>query len=434
MNILFSLLDHRSEVLLKLSNTIFEIYGHKPFFACDDSWVYKTIIKDNKFNSSNFIKFDFNSFSKELNLIDDKILIELQQIRIRDRYLKKLESTFTEKLLKSWYISAKSFLIKNNINVILIEGTPAFELVLELVAIELNIKIIVPDNLWKFKNWSVIYSRSNYSELYSAPLVMSSVFYSNFKDFDSISYKRVTYGKKVNKLYQFLNLLKNKPSRINGESYFQRFIKTVSSSINRICISYDSLPNSDFYVYFMHIEPEKTVDNVGFNLESQFSLIWHLATKIPLGKYLIVKEHPDNNGRLDIDTINKIKSIPGVLYVSKRESTLYLIKSALGVFTISGTISIEAQLYNNNVYVFGNGHFLKSDSIMKIENITNVSDYFLIESNKHEQLATNYILNLSKHAFNFEFSDCISLPSCLNDENIFRMANCINHVIENNSN
>lgn len=428
MNILFSLLDHRAEVLFELSNTLFKEYNHVPYYSCDDSWVNEWSINKCK-HSNNLLKFDSSNLSNDNYLIEDRVLVDLNIIRNKDRYLKKKTDLYSTNLLKSWYYNAKSFLIENEIHAILIEGTPAFELVLELAAKELMIKVIVPDNLWKFKNWSVIYKSSNYAELYPTSSDFENLFYDHYHSFQEKTYQRVLYEQRLSKFQLLLNSVSCRSSKVNGEPLIDRIKSKICTYLNRLLIKYNKIPQSDYYVYFMHIEPEKTVDNVGFSLESQYSLIWHIAKKIPLGRCLVVKEHPDNKGRLSLDIIKKIKAIPAVLYVSPKENTKELFSNSLGVFTISGTISIEAQNFNNNVYVFGNGHFLKSNSIKKIENITAVSDYFLVESKNHEPIVSNYISNLSKYAFNFEFSDCIGLPSCLKDENISRMAYSVNYVI-----
>ena len=133
----------------------------------------------------------------------------------------------------------------------------------------------------------------------------------------------------------------------------------------------DSAP---FIYYSLHMEPEATVQYL--TLESQLTAIQILASSLPAGWKIYVKEHPHQyNINQDflyyyMHNINffktkkfykRILKMKNVEIVSMEYSSEYLIERAIAIATLSGTVLLEAVAKKKPVLLFSEMHPLVQD-------------------------------------------------------------------------
>ena len=419
MAILISMLDYRCIPLFKLSKKL-ENNGVSCFYLVDDSWVYEWLL-ENTTDHSKILKLAVKSIDKvetKTFKIPEKTRLKITEFILRDRYInsKKLEYSQKINLLFSWYWEVLNFVKKNNIRHLLIEGTPLYELISELVFKNLKLQIIVPDNYWKEPNKSLIYASSDWSKIYRNQF---SIRNPNEILNDNLSKRTIYNHKRINKFNSLRHFLFRKKSKINSPNSIEALRNKLFSTLRPKIYKFDDIPQGVNYdLYFYHVEPEKSTLNCGFQFKSQTELIWHIRFKTEASRILIVKEHPDNRGRLKVSNLKEIQKIPGVIFISAKHSTINLISNAHNIYTISGTVAIECAALGKSCITFGNKYFNLLQGIIKTK-------YLPIEKTQRK----NYIIQ--DLLFPFEFSDSLSLPSVLREKNLQEFTNSILAIINN---
>ena len=112
-----------------------------------------------------------------------------------------------------------------------------------------------------------------------------------------------------------------------------------------------------FAFFPLHTEPEVSLLVQGRGFLNQIEVIRSLASSLPVGWWLLVKEHPASVGKRPIGYYRKLLAIPNVRLVRTSCKSNELIARASLVVTISGTIGFEAILKGKPVAVLGNTPF-----------------------------------------------------------------------------
>jgi len=116
----------------------------------------------------------------------------------------------------------------------------------------------------------------------------------------------------------------------------------------------------NFALFLLHYEPEKTtVPDGGLNGD-QLAAVRTAASSLPSGMKLLVKEHPSqlmyvahgHTGRRP-SFYRELGQIEGVELIDRRTSNWDLIDRASIVFTVTGTVGLEATLVDTPVVYFG---------------------------------------------------------------------------------
>lgn len=112
-----------------------------------------------------------------------------------------------------------------------------------------------------------------------------------------------------------------------------------------------------FAFFPLHTEPEVSLLVQGRGLLNQIEVARSLASSLPVGWKLLVKEHPASVGKRPVSYYRKLLAIPNVCLVRTSCKSNELIARASLVVTISGTIGFEAILQGKPVAVLGNTPF-----------------------------------------------------------------------------
>lgn len=132
----------------------------------------------------------------------------------------------------------------------------------------------------------------------------------------------------------------------------------------------DFLTEETFYYYPLHMEPEATVLYWGRNkYTGQVKLIENIASQLPNGELLYVKDHPHAGSYRSIKDYHIIKAIPNVRLINPGVPGTDIIRMSKGVITICGTSGFEALLYHKPVYLFGNTFYKMYEGVIRLESV-----------------------------------------------------------------
>jgi hypothetical protein len=123
------------------------------------------------------------------------------------------------------------------------------------------------------------------------------------------------------------------------------------------------LPDTRFAAYFIHVQPEMTVDNWAFEFHDQIAAIRNIAAVLPADMPLVVKEHRSQAGWRDASFYKELHSIPGVIVLSDTVPATDVVRRARVVFTLTGTVSLEAMCLGVPAILLGSVYFEHFDGI-----------------------------------------------------------------------
>lgn len=177
---------------------------------------------------------------------------------------------------------------------------------------------------------------------------------------------------------------------------FKKFLGLEILNFERRLIAYDrdqhslnELIEGNFVVYFLSYQPEMLVSPSGGDFFDQIQNISIIASNLPQGWKLVVKEHPaqekDSYGYnyLGRDPLfySKICSIKNVYLISTHIQSYEVILRSRGVATISGTAGWQALVLSKPVLVFGNVWYGSAPRVYQVDSSASVKD-FLSECQK----------------------------------------------------
>lgn len=167
------------------------------------------------------------------------------------------------------------------------------------------------------------------------------------------------------------NVKKNVMKKLN----FDEFLLSVSS--RRIALSNirsykklstkENIINKPYIYYALHMQPEASSSPLGGGFADQLRAIRFLASKLPRGWQLIVKEHPHQKmEERPKDLYSSILASPNIKLASMEFSSDELQANAVAVATLTGTAALEAWLKGRPAIVLGNILFQSAPGIYKV--------------------------------------------------------------------
>lgn len=130
-------------------------------------------------------------------------------------------------------------------------------------------------------------------------------------------------------------------------------------NIRRSAFSFDRWFSKDipydikYLVYPLHYEPEASTSVRAFYFSDQMALIRLLVKLLPIGVYLVVKEHGGNQGYRKSLFYKELYYIPNVILLGPRYDVSTLLKNCLGVITLTGRMGWEGLVNNKPVITLG---------------------------------------------------------------------------------
>ncbi len=129
-----------------------------------------------------------------------------------------------------------------------------------------------------------------------------------------------------------------------------------------------SLPE-DFVYFPLHVEPELAISPLGGHFEEQFEAVRFVASKLPRGWKVVIKEHPHQSGfgPRPKGFYKRFETIPSVELVKTEFNSLELISKSHVVATITGSAGFEALRLGKPSWVLGYPWYLSFPGVSRID-------------------------------------------------------------------
>ena len=125
-------------------------------------------------------------------------------------------------------------------------------------------------------------------------------------------------------------------------------------------------PPQRFAFFGLHMQPESSIDVFAHFFSNQERVIELIARSLPPTHTLLVKLHKSDTPNYSTALLAKYSRFPGVQLVSAYADTFAFIKRADLVFSIQGTIGLEAALLGKPAIVFGDSATKRFPSVSTI--------------------------------------------------------------------
>jgi hypothetical protein len=112
-------------------------------------------------------------------------------------------------------------------------------------------------------------------------------------------------------------------------------------------------PSSPYALFGLHRQPESSIDVWAPYFSNQLWVVELLARSLPPSHKLLVKIHKSDTANYSREQLERMRSFPGVELVAPFVDTRRFIENTDLLFTIQGTIGLEAALLGKPVIVLG---------------------------------------------------------------------------------
>jgi hypothetical protein len=125
-------------------------------------------------------------------------------------------------------------------------------------------------------------------------------------------------------------------------------------------------PAQRFAFFGLHMQPESSIDVFAHFFSNQERVIELIARSLPPTHALLIKLHKSDTPNYSTALLAKYSRFPGVQLVSAYADTFAFIKRADLVFSIQGTIGLEAALLGRPAIIFGDSPTKRFPSVSTI--------------------------------------------------------------------
>lgn len=413
------------------------------------------------FKQSKFLKSNYNE-SKVLytpiSIIDDydriankySYELKINELILYDRAL-KFDLEKGKKFLISFLVTAKKFILENQISFVFGELTYAHEVGLFRMIQQIdNTSFIVPQRIRIPSNRFAFFSDEYQSKIIKTGGCLKSKdkdIVLEKPDYIELTKKRISKSfstmSRIKKIYNLIfrvNYDSNDPIHYKKGKY--RFLVPIKKEINREQLKFVKFTkkfdykNTKYFLYTLHKQPEASIDNIGRYYEDQELIIRNIWRILPNNFQLVIKEHVVGIGDRQIQFYRNIKSLPGTILIDRNFNSHSLLINSQAVFTISGTIAFEAGLQGIPAFVFAPVFFdfstVKQISFNEFRSINNWVDYVnQIKSN----LDLEHDKKIKKEIMENSFKGLVSDPNndirAISSENIDDLVQGFISIINN---
>lgn len=166
-----------------------------------------------------------------------------------------------------------------------------------------------------------------------------------------------------------------------------------------------NLNDKKYVAYFLHVQPERSIDVIAPYFTNQLELIKLLRKCLPWNIKLIVKDHPANDGAQPLAFYRELKKIKNIELVGATTDSKEIILNSLATVSVTGTASYEAALLKIPAIVFTDLFFSKIPGMCVYKNINSLKKFISKVSNGEklptifdDKLLNEYLTNLIKNS------------------------------------
>ena len=135
-----------------------------------------------------------------------------------------------------------------------------------------------------------------------------------------------------------------------------------------------SEPSAPYALFGLHRQPEASIDAWAPFFSNQLWVVELLARSIPPTHKLMVKIHKSDVAYYSAEQLDRMRSFPGVELVEPFADTRRFVENADLLFTIQGTIGLEAALLGKPVIVLGESPLTLFPSVSPMGKITDLPE------------------------------------------------------------
>lgn len=420
-NFLVSCLHTNTPLCLALGHQLKSRYGRNAFFISDDCPSSPLMPQ------GSLVLTAQSTHGRPQDLDTSEAHALFEYIHTRDRFLKKrLDKPATFKLLENWSRLIWDYLVSKDIQVVILEGTPAYELLLEFWARKHGAIVVCPAQIaWGKETGSVLYSESIWSNAYllkdkdqmgtlDAAGTANAVFDCND-----------AYPGLLKRVRNFLaHRSLNAPTRQAQvvEAARKKLVGSALRHLNDDARLKDL--KGDIVTYFLHVDPEKSVDNSGSDIWPQMNVIRDLRKKLPPTTTLVVRDHPLIRGKRKLTDVRAIRQLPNTRYVSGQCDRNTLMASSRFVSTISGSVALESAVRGATVLVYGRPIFLHHPHVFHVSEVQDFGD-FGRQRRPVEQGNAAFGQYIEPRLAKFVFGDIHLMSTAMSEGNVANLAKAL---------
>ncbi len=139
-------------------------------------------------------------------------------------------------------------------------------------------------------------------------------------------------------------------------------------------VAQHDIPKQRYACYFLHMQPEYTVEALAFEYQDQVALARNIIASLPADIILLVKEHKGDAGRRSASFYGELVSIPNVILIHDTVDSLELIQQASFVITLTGTVALESICLGVPCIIFGDNYYEHFKGIYKAHSFTGLKE------------------------------------------------------------
>lgn len=187
-----------------------------------------------------------------------------------------------------------------------------------------------------------------------------------------------------------------------------------------------------YSVFFLHFQPEHTVEGVAFEYRNQLETAVTIAASLPCGMHLLVKEHPAMLGYRTITEYKGLRRAKNLVIVSRTVDNASLLKSAKIIFTLSGTVAMEGLLMGVPVITLGRVYYNHLDGIHYLAGgLANLPDLIskvltFKDDHDHRTRALFALSAIITCSYPGKFSSMFGIKEMGENDNIIELTHAIN--------
>ena len=353
--VLISALDHMAK---QVGTQVLALMNHQS----EIDWIKKQCL-------SNVLILDVRERFRDQDLKHVKFSsaesLMLRRFILADRRLREMKKDKRDVYIKNWYVLLERLCKENDFSFCVGEPTWFNELYTFYKLEQLGVLCVEPSpnrfdpSRFNFltgrTEFSIVESKQNHKEKNSiawSHAVQDSI--RNFDDNPILKINRNSTNFSVKYLSDAWKMYKLAYATQRNEYIHQHAVPAFADKLRSTFFrkyhaywleQHASVPlDSSSYVFYpLHLQPERSIDVMGTNYSHTLEVIRQIALNWPF-KEIYVKEHPTAIGKRSTKFYKELINIPGVKLIKPSIKTKELLKRASFVYSISGTILMEASV------------------------------------------------------------------------------------------
>ena len=432
-NICFLVSEGKTKLFLEVTKYLKKNYSLEVYWITPNNRWHKWLISHgiNKKNILNISKhFSHYKKNNSIKLFQKITALEkiynyrFAKILTYDRILSKKKSNLANLYLITNFIEIEKFIKEKKITSCFSEQTWAFEIITTIICKKLSIDSnylcntkFPPDDLNGRFTFFNGYSLDILPEIKNKNIKKDKNFYINLLENYRKSYQPANYyftfkNNKILHVSNFINIFKHLIYLITDrydftkKSFFELLSYKVNILINRyfnILFKFDNFDRENInnnFLFCFHRQPDSAIDVIGNNNSNQEDVLLNIIKEAPNHIIFNLRFHPHAADQINFFKLKKrFKSFTNVKFINPKISINELLYNSNYVFSVAGTVSLEASLLGKNSYMIENMFFTRIVNKYSSTNPIKYTDVNKVKSHKNNDNIINFLMELFEKSY-----------------------------------